>query len=164
MRAYPLGGLTFWAVFFISICSQSCLCSAWIRWLKILPSELRIHCKEGIERIIYAKGTNPIAFLVSQMNHFFVSLIVDVSHTLCSTYGLSKLRFGTGKSTCDLGTPSAALWEVIVSGDIALSCKGYLSYFKSMKRSWNSISEGQETYLTPVNTVCPVCTSLLLFS
>lgn len=31
---------------------------------------MRIHCREDIERIIYVKGMNPIAFLVSQMNHF----------------------------------------------------------------------------------------------
>lgn len=70
---------------------------------------MRIHCREDIERIIYAEGMNPIAFLVSQMNHSFVSLTVELPHTFCSTCGLSKIRFGRGKSAGDLGTPSAAL-------------------------------------------------------
>lgn len=69
---------------------------------------MRIHCREDIERIIYAKGMNPIAFLAPQMNHFLY-LMVDLPHTLCSTYGLGKLKLGIEKSTCDLGIPSAVL-------------------------------------------------------
>lgn len=55
---------------------------------------MRIHCREDIERIIYAEGTSPIAFLVSQMNHFSY-LMVYLPHTLCSTYILGMLRMGT---------------------------------------------------------------------
>lgn len=51
---------------------------------------MRIHCREDTERIIYAEGMNPIAFLASQMNHFLY-LTVVLPHTLCSTYGLGKL-------------------------------------------------------------------------
>jgi len=68
---------------------------------------MRIHCREDTDRIIYAKGMNPIAFLASQMNHFLY-LVVDPPHTLCSTYGLGKLSLDIEEKYLCLGIPSTA--------------------------------------------------------
>lgn len=62
----------------------ACVLCGFGSW-KLFPSEMRIHCREDIERIIYAKGMNPIAFLVFEMNHFlclswWICLIHYVPH------------------------------------------------------------------------------------
>lgn len=164
MRAYPLSGLTFWAVFFISIWSQSCLCSAWNWWLKITSLRTEDSLQGGYRKNYLCWGNESQCIFSLSDESFFC-----ISDSGCASY----IMFHVWLQWVGIGYREKYLW---LRHPLSCSMGGNCLWWHGLNTLCRTgLSPEHEEVLKfnqwrarnlpdPVNTVCPVCTSLPFFS